>query len=876
MTMPSLYGLSPNCHLPISSTKLYDKSSCCRMVIIQDAGIRKKQPIFDSAVSYNKNFSIMQQKLNKKIHHSINELSLFMFGCYGIPISENNMTTKMHYLPSLVNMPASVLITRLFSLDSSFTLKPHKLSDSTSDWDPHPILQTDELPLYENSSIRFSIGIIIPISPSIEAVRDEITENWFQISESLLKLQNLIAYKLKQINKSQMKNRKQSSQQTQTLGNSPTQNILSNNALKLSFPIYCLQSDVELYQELSSFFTQIISLVEIPRLFIDLKDSNQSLINWASTLSLWLELKDGKTHYHDTSEFTHDNASDNFNISNSHSSNIYTSSCGSLKFLASLLYILLPLRNDLFLSLEENNNIKSRLRVIIGTGNPIVSQKLIFILVGILGYEKFSSLYKHSQDLQKNDLNISKRDPEAISTPQQKTETETDGARRCILTRNNSLIIDVPSKENILKASSTPIPHSPSISTISANVQSQRIPVPSMSRTSSYASLQNLSSSYSKNIPSSIGSQISSNSWRNFGFLVDRWKNSVTPSPTTSQHSQQHSNSSKTETPSPNIVEYDEYPWMTPRKPNNNLLSSSPSPSFISIHTSSTQHTNRFTLTNNPVISTYKANDDYKIIRSANNLLGAKLNNVRDNIASEINSIMNESFQCSILNNDESIMEVDMKNDNNLNAITEIPLPMLAGYVSQYRPEFNMMSCPNKNIQENMFIDTMKNDLKDCQINQSRLYFIDLAMRKVNFFEMKCNPNTLLEKNQQRLYVSDSSHSHLVDESKTDSAPKLRNQLKSNLTKTMQTSYDLNQSTIFNSSKLLNNMNVPGIINSNVLEENVDTCDSILEQIASIINNFFFEMNTVPDRLNSVEHEEECCKNIRNLITKLLAITESQ
>ncbi|KAG0688177.1 hypothetical protein C6P40_001311 [Pichia californica] len=893
ISMPSLYGTSKT--TPSSTFKLSEKLQGFRMVIIQDAGIRKKQPLFDSAVPYNQNFSIMQQKLNKKIHHSINELSLFMFGCYGMPMSENNMTTKIHYLPALSNMHSSVLITRLFSLDSSFKLKPHKMSNDSSDWDPHPLLETDELPLYENSSIRFSIGLIIPVSSSIESVRDEITENWLQTSDSLITMQNLIVSKLKLIYNTQHSPKRTQQANHSSLGGQNFQSNITGHSFnvvsqKFGFSIYSLQTEMEIYQKLSSLLSQLISLSEVPRLFIDLKHSNQLLIDWASTLSLWLELKDGRTHRteHESLDLNNSNGIDDYNNNGLF---LQGNSNHSIKFLASLLSIFLPIKDELFVEPEKCNSELSKLRIVIGTGNPAVSQKLVFILVGILGYEKFSQLYEAAQKLPKQvshdyELQHSSTIPIPISRP------EDYNTKKNILTRNNSLIIDTPSYSQSIETSTKTAPlriqHSPSISTVSANVHGQRIPVPMMTRTSSYASLQNISTSYGANIPISGGSQTPSSSWRNnFGSLMDLWKNSITSSPTTSQFSK----SPRTETPSPSI-EYDEFPWqLSARK----SACMSPTPSFVSINPSLIQQNSLGKSSKLLNIGNYIASNKYNLSRSAINLIPTRFENIVDRVKLDIFSIMNSDFDMLIDDLDhESVVDIDMKSklidDNgskNFSCATAIPLPLLVGYVSQFRPEFGMMCCPNKSLHDETFVHAMKDDLKNPLVNNSSIYLINLGMRKVNLLEYKKKiyaPNHTVSdvgKNADLpLYTSKPNISNLKSTNIFEDTTKSKSKSKSNLSKTIQESFELKQKTIF-APEISHDYgviddNASKINNDSTLSHRVDLLDRILEKIALTINNFLAEVKSnCDDCTDNSENEDICCNTIRELIDQLLDIGRS-
>lgn len=877
LNISSLYGI--NVTPPTPAFKLSDKRSGFRMVVIQDAGIRKKQPLFDSAVPYNKNFTIMQQKLNKKLHHSINELSLFMFGCYGMPMSENNMTTKMHYLPSLSSMHSSVLLTRLFSLDSSFRLKPHKLSANSLDWEPHPLLETDELPLYENSSIRFSIGLVIPVSSSIESVRDEITENWLQTSDTLLTLQNLIVEKLKNNYKSQNSSKKAQSHfgQSNPTYCSPNNNIhsLSNKSTNFGFPIYSLQTEMEIYQTLGSLLSRLISLLEVPRLFIDLKHSNQSLIDWASTLSLWLELKDGRSHHSlDIQSNGNTDCLDN---------NLYLpiNSTHSIKFLASLLSIFLPLRNSLFSDPLTEHTGLTKLRIIIGTGNPVISQKLVFILVGILGYEKFSDLYEKAKKLPKQSRVEKSNEPIAVPIPISRPEGDYSSSN--VLTKNNSLIIDGPPQPMDINFKSSPLrmQHSPSISTISASVQTQRIPVPMLTRTSSYASLQNFSTSYGANVPNSYGSQTSSNSWRNnFGSFMDRWKNSIMSSPTTSQLSK----SPQTEFPSPNLSEYEEYPWYSHKK-SNPLLS--PAPSFTSGNTTTTQNASVRRISMKTLnAGNYVSNDDYKLSRSTINLIPSSFINIVDNINVEINAIMRAEFECSVSDSgNDSVMDISMKkskllkDEKPISSVTAIPLPPLVGYISQFRPEFNMMSCPNRILQDGVFVETMKDDMKKVQVIESDVFFVNLAMRKVTLLEMKNkSAKSSTDKNENfQLYTSKSmliDKKHSGPES-ADSSFKSKGSKKSHLSETLESSFVLNDTVIFTPEKPLRNDQKIGTSSTNTISEKVDLYDQLLEKIAYTVNNFFLDLKDSSRDTSTIEKENECCDNIRQLIEQLMSISDS-
>lgn len=965
INLSPLYG---NDNVPPSTNfKISDKISSFRLVVVQDAGIRRKQPLFDSALPCNNNISKMNQKLNKNIYHSINELSLFMFGCYGIPISENNTTTKIHYLPSLSNLHSSILITRLFSLDSTFKLKPHAIVTETNEWETHPILDADELPFLQNAS-RFSIGMIIPVHSSIESVTEEITNNWVSISESLKEIQDLISSKLEYQYKTNQNKLRQLQKQNNQIANSNAQSLHSN---KLSFSIYSLQTEIEIFQNLASFLRSLISLVETPRLFIDLKHSNQSLINWASNLSLWKELKDGRNNDHFQENINTDNASETFlhpSFTN------HPSSVPQVKFLASLLALLIPYQSCLFNDSGSflNENLFSNIRIIIGTGNPVVSEKLIFIISGIIGYDTFSKIYDNYETILNHKVNekvktstndsasssvhsnlpnlysnsnlnssqhpqrsltpLSYYPSSAIATtnvlqnsrsfsqtssasssssprtplPFQRQETnysmpipisqEMKEKSPSVQTRSGSLYINSLGssvEKNGIKSTPLCISQSPSIATVSASINTQRINTP-LSRTSSYASLQCLSTSYGANVTNSIGSNTPSSSWRNnFGSFMDRWKNSITPSPTTShfsQLSQPVTQFTRQDSISPSVSEYNEYPWFGKRVPNSPTMSSSSS--FISSNNNNT--TNRFTIKNNPHLSSYIAESKkLDIKRTSTKLIIPYASKLSESIKNEINNIMDGNFEYKLDDNVmKSVVEVSLDDtimNSDISCVNEFELPLLTGYVPQFRSEFHLQSCNSKQLLESTLVETMRHDLNNLKCEHSEIFFINLGMHRITHFEMDVKGKVTND-------VKSDEHSNYsqleYNRSETEKP------IKSNLTKYMECAKNLHQTTLLTSSKSLNNDLTQEKFNrEHDIEERVEKVDQILEKIVWTITNFFYEINknecssddddddedetlnknsdgeVDEDRLKSkADLENECCNEIRSLISKMLEI----
>ncbi|OUM54442.1 hypothetical protein BVG19_g3832 [[Candida] boidinii] len=419
-----------------------------RLIIFTDSGLMFKQVLLDTKTSLK--HSNEKDSINRNSYHSQTELSSAMFGSSGLLINNSNSVTKIHFLRSLPNLKSSVLITRLFSLRSDFkstkvkldkknnntsdkdihalnkpfrdlqipnTRKNSQLSD-TEDWNPNSTISLDDNPISDNSNVeitRYAIGVVVPLSTtctseniSIETVQDLIGNNWNEIENNFASLEMALTEKLRQsrfsIDSSPptpspvgiadvLSSNHYFNMSTQDNNSSPTNNHLKRpefnpnreydeskflmNVDESQSSFNRLRRDSNLFDCFNELVASLIYLTESPRLYINLQ-SNASIISWASTLSAWLEFKDIKPK----------NSTLKYNRVGTKVPVIMDADSG-FRFISLLIAILLPLRKDLFQSKPMDRTSNVTRRFVIATGNPIVSQKLIFILVGLLGYDSY-------------------------------------------------------------------------------------------------------------------------------------------------------------------------------------------------------------------------------------------------------------------------------------------------------------------------------------------------------------------------------------------------------------------------------------------------------------------------------------------------------
>ncbi|CAK7892275.1 hypothetical protein CAAN3_01S09252 [[Candida] anglica] len=433
-----------------------------RMVVSQDGGsLRSKQVLYDSSAnevasstsavapllqrngSSNSTNSINSKNiLTSKLHHNVNDLNDYMFGC-GLPTNESQSSTKIHILPTLNNQMygsnQSVLITRLFSICENLDQPENINKQSENDWHPTSTLPIKEtsvknmivarrkgtvtgIPNNGNSKLnnksnsinsRFSIGVIIPIESMDEDISDVIFNNWNEISHYLIILQKFIIKKL--INILNIA----SETQLHSGGGGECPYIINK---RIQFPSYVLQNEVDLNNQVLKLIKLIHYNANIPRLinsnnlmFKSLSPVtpiiNSTVYNWISEILNWLEFKDGKVGTHGLGNFYNNSSFQNSPIQqNSYSQNLNPITINndggqSNTFLASLLALLIPLRDSLtskpFDSLVGGGQTKRReiSRVVIMTGNPMVAKKLIFLINGLIPDHNIESM-KVSTDVQ--------------------------------------------------------------------------------------------------------------------------------------------------------------------------------------------------------------------------------------------------------------------------------------------------------------------------------------------------------------------------------------------------------------------------------------------------------------------------------------------
>ncbi|OBA20729.1 hypothetical protein METBIDRAFT_15342, partial [Metschnikowia bicuspidata var. bicuspidata NRRL YB-4993] len=418
-TREILYGQSDLALHPLSFTP-----QRFRLVVSQDGGnLRSKQVLYDSAADSLISGNYASPSLSSRLPHSattlrgaspgknvhmakflynVNDLNDYMFG-RGLPSVERHTSTKIHILPPL-NLLAqgsclAVLLTKLFLISDS-TPGPGELDVlDDSDWTPHatfpskdtvfhvslpsgkPCVTTPDLPSLTRTtfllSSRFAVGVIVPLEDLSATVEEVIFSNWEIISHYLIVLQKLVCKKLTLALKSSL-----------AFNQSP---YINNK--RILFPSGVLQLETEFGHQLQKLIKLVHYNVNTPRLVninafmsyslnhVDSKFKT-NVINWALEVINWLEFKDGKN-------FTPLHAQA---IPQMHSQNSYllhSNSRPTNTFLASLLALILPLRDLLSkgpLHIDPFSPSKSKTvtRIVVMTSNSSVAKKLIFILSGLI------------------------------------------------------------------------------------------------------------------------------------------------------------------------------------------------------------------------------------------------------------------------------------------------------------------------------------------------------------------------------------------------------------------------------------------------------------------------------------------------------------
>ncbi|KAG7730545.1 hypothetical protein KL933_000340 [Ogataea haglerorum] len=662
-----LYG--PGNTVPVASFRLSDKSSLCRLVVVQDSGIRSKQTLFDSALSLRPGVAEVSSPayLNKSFHHPTSELSALMFGYYGILLNETISTTKLHYLPPLAAMPASMLVTRLFSVNSSFRLCESGHGDP--DWAPKPCVYTRDAPVCDETPTRLAFGLIVPVARDRNA-HEILTNHWPEIAGHLEATQNLIVAKLRAL----------ASPSRQSAGSKP------------AFPPGCLQKEPDLVHSLHLFVRSLVFLIETPRLYVPLKHNDSTLCRWAVAVATWLELKDGR---HPSLSLLPTPIQESQSTSPGHA----CSPVVGLKFLATLLTLILPYRCEV-VDGPLNYHTRRAVRVVLVTGNPVVSQKLVLILAGIFGYDRYT--FSRTLEQEDTDTDSEPRPTASKPIPIQRTAYQDDSSSESMspemtFSSGSAKGWEIPSK-------ATPIiSNSPKFTEFA---KPERQPVTLVRRASSYASLQNLSTSY--------GSQSTtlSSSWRNrlhFGSFMERWRSGV--------------GESVDVTPPP-AAEYDEYPWKSVSSGGANLPRLSRDLGSLDLDKEK------------PVVRT-----TYEIPG-----VGERVDLAQQVMAADVD------FEPVDMAGGAKVLDIAP-------LAVEIPrpqvLPLMTGYIDQYRPEFSLQACPVHYNLEGQICESMRDDCARLGPRaSSRTFVINLKQREVKLMEMQDCADTESAETTPRLTIT--------------------------------------------------------------------------------------------------------------------------
>ncbi|ESX01167.1 hypothetical protein KL918_002809 [Ogataea parapolymorpha] len=646
-----LYG--PGNTVPVATFRLSDKSSLCRLVVVQDSGIRSKQTLFDSALSLRPGVSEASSPayLNKSFHHPTSELSALMFGYYGILLNETISTTKLHYLPPLAAMPASMLVTRLFSVNSSFRLCESGHGDP--DWAPKPCVYSRGAPVCDEAPTRMGFGLIVPIGKDQNA-HEILTNHWPEIAGHLESTQKLIVAKLRTL---------------ASLGRPCA-------GPKPSFPAGCLQKEPDLVHSLHLFVRSLVFLIETPRLYVPLKHNDSTLCRWAAAVATWLELKDGR---HPSLALLPAPIQESQSTSPSHT----CSPVVGLKFLATLLTLILPHRREI-IDGPLNYRTRRSVRVVLVTGNPVVSQKLVLILAGIFGYDRFTFSKKLEKD-DDTDTDSGHSPTASKPIPIQRTAYQDDSSSESMspemtFSSGSTKGWEIPSK-------ATPIiSNSPKFTEFA---KPERQPMSQVRRASSYASLQNLSTSY--------GSQSTtmSSSWRNrlhFGSFMERWRSGLGES---------------VEVTPPAVAEYDEYPWKSVSSGGGNLSRLARD------------------------LGSLDLDKEKAVVRTTYEIpsVGERVNLAQLVMAADVD------FEAIDLAGGAKVLDIAP-------LALKIPrpqvLPLMTGFIDQYRPEFSLQACPVHYNLEGQIGESMRDDCARLgPTATSRTFVINLKQREVKLMEMQ-------------------------------------------------------------------------------------------------------------------------------------------
>lgn len=417
------------------------------------------------------------------------------------------------------------------------------------------------------------------------------------------------------------------------------------------------------YLDIAILFKQLVaslcSLVTIPRLLLGITQVDGVFQNWCYEVNNWIEIKDGAR----------------------------LGSIGT-KFLTTLLTIVNSVKKQL---VEDDS--RELVRVVIMAVSPIVVQKLIFIISGILPYNVELKIQdqKTESKLLKDTFHIKPSMP--------------------IASRQSP-----PAPSVINKGWEIPNTPSRSMATASVMTPSRQSVIQPLSTSSSMAQLS-----------SSLHSHSSFSSSLTRGFqMLQSWKNSLDSASSSNGSVQSY------RSPSPS-TEYEEYPWNKPVY----VSQAQPLQPHSLPRTMST-----FDLTQNMGKLKRTTPKLPHIERTAINVLKVGDSNIskQQRLAEKRRELL-ELMQRPVSTTLEydpikavSVLNVEYDTIDSAESTTLKPLAPLCGYISDFSPGFALQACPLAPELESKVSTAMRADLNYYQ--QSRTVFVSLRAREVREFVM--------------------------------------------------------------------------------------------------------------------------------------------
>jgi hypothetical protein len=400
------------------------------------------------------------------------------------------------------------------------------------------------------------------------------------------------------------------------------------------------------YLDVTILFKQLIvsmkNVVSIPRLLLGITQYDCIFQNWCFEVNNWIEIKDGSRN--------------------------------GMKFLPTLLTLVNGMKKQLV-----NQDSNEMVRVVIMAMNPIVVQKLIFILSGLLPYNIVLRTEINDEPIQSQSIPIRAQDTPSIPIKTKESPT-------------------TPSVIN--KGWEIPNTPSRSIATTTSIMTPSRIQP--LSTSSSIAQLS-----------SSLQSHNSLSSSLSRGFqLLSNWKNSLDST---------NSSGQSYRSPSPNM-EYDEYPWTyssTSQPVNPGSLPRTVSSFDVNAHMAKLKRT----MLKLPHIE-----------RNTVNVINPNtMNKTRNELMELMNRDLSMNLEIDPIKS-VSILNVSYDDGDMINQRKFQTLPPLCGYIPEFTPGFKLQACPLSPEIESKISTTMKSDL--AHYSKTRTIFVSLRVREIHEFIM--------------------------------------------------------------------------------------------------------------------------------------------